>query len=335
MADVTAAGSGGAGLGTRAARWALGGVWLLGIVAGALEGVFADPRPVLLAGYAIALVTAYVLTTPGDRTLDAPRAWTVIACSLVTAWALFASGPPVERIWLFDFVSYLVALLLARGNVVVAGAGAAALIGSGLGWAIAVGGSSAAATALVTAPLLALAVGIVWRLALRRIVARERFHRTAAARSALRDELANDAAAADRHELAEIRDAVEPLLAALAGGEAIDDRAGRELAVVEAGIRDRIRSPWVLRPDLTAMIAERRGAGVDVLLLGERPGVREAIHDGLADALRDLVSRARRGSVTIHAMPPGRDASASVLLDDGETVVRHLLSDEGVELSRR
>ena len=51
--------------------------------------------------------------------------------------------------------------------------------------------------------------------------------------------------------------------------------------------------------------------------------------------LHDIVVGAERGSVTIRAVPPGRAAAVSVLLDDGETAPRLLLLDEdGQAVSR-
>ncbi|OJX70970.1 MAG: hypothetical protein BGO95_11595 [Micrococcales bacterium 73-13] len=335
MADVTAAGSGGAGLGTPGARWAFCAVWALGVLSEGIGATWGPPSAWRLLGYATALVGVLVTTTPGDRTLDRPRAVVVDLAMLASVGALLASGPEVERIWLFDFASYLGALLVARGNVIAGAAGSAVVILGGAGWGLAVAGPGPGVVGLVVTPIMALVVGFIWRAVLRRIVAQERLHRTEAARAELSAQLADEAAAADRRDLAEIGEEAGPLLARLAEGLPINERWRREIEVVEAGIRDRVRSPWLLGPALDATIADRRRAGLDVVLLGERPGPRQRIGGRLGTVLHDIVVGAERGSVTIRAVPPGRAAAVSVLLDDGETAPRLLLLDEdGQAVSR-
>lgn len=325
-----------AGLGTRAARWALVTVWALGVAHGVLgetltpAETLATGAPWRLAAYGCALLGALLLTTPGDGALARGRAAVVAGCALAAALLLFRGGAPVERLWLFDFSSYLPALLIARGNSVLGALGGGLLIGTGVGWAV-TEGTASGAVELVAMPATALVVGVVWNIALRRIVAREQGHRSSAARAALAAEIAEENAIADRRELADVHRQAAPLLTRLAEGEAV---GARELAVTEAAIRDRIRSPWVRHPVLTATITARREAGVDVRLLGESAGGRAPIGDALAHAVADLVARPERGTVTIRAMPAGRAGAVSVLLDDGVAATRVVLAENGAILSQ-
>ena len=334
MADVTASGSGGAGLGTLATRWALGGVWALGVIRSVIQSGWMPTSPLRVAAFGIALIGAIALTTPGDRILDPVEAVLVGCCALGTASLLLASQPAVGRIWLFDFSSYLVALLLARGNSVIGATGCALVVSLGVTWAVLVGGSATATVDLVAVSIMASIVGVTWRLVLRRIVALERFHRTAEARAALDAELAEESALADRRELAEVWRAAGPLLGMVAEGRTLDGALIRELAVAEASIRDRIRSPWVVSPELARVISDRRRQGVDVLVLGEASGPRTTIPPELAGALVSLVARQHAGRIVIRAVPPGREDAVSVLLAGDGSISRILLADDGTVISR-
>lgn len=334
MERLTAANGVGAGLGTPAARWALCIAWALGVVHGLLAGVFARQDPWQLGAYACVLAGVFLVTRPGRGALDRMPAAGVAGCSLAAALLIFADGAPAGRIWLFDFASYLPALLVARGSLVIGVTGAALLVAIGGGGVLLAGGTPRTVAELIAIPVTALAVGVAWNVALRRIVARERMHRSNAARDALAAEIAEEAASRNRRELAAVRRQAAPLLTRLARGEVVDDRLRSELSATEAAIRDQIRFPWIPHLVLTAAISRRRRAGVAVLLLGESAGPRQPMSDGLARAVAALIDGLGSGSITIRALPSGRAGAVSVLLDDGAAATRVVLDGGGAVLSR-
>lgn len=336
MGDVTAAGSGGAGLGTQAARWALLAVWALGALTAAIQGDFEQLDLVRVSAYLVSLPSVILLTTPGDRTLDRPRALAVVSFALATAALVFSSDPTLRQTWLFNLSVYIVALLIARGNATAGGVGGAILIALGAACAWADGWTATAVAELVGIPIVALLVGSVWRLALRRIVASERRHRSEQAHAALAAELAEQTAASDRRELTEVFSQVVLPLSLLARGRELDERFRSELTLIEATIRDRIRAPWAQHPALAKTIAAQRRVGVDVLLLGEREEpLSEQLSMAAAGLIEAALDRVAYGSVTLRVAPPGREHVLSVLLRGDAQTMRVLLAADGSVLSQR
>lgn len=330
MAEVRELGTGGGGLGTGAARWALSAVWALGVLHMVLNGRIDPLDPRLLAAHTASLLGAFLLTAPGDRVLDRPRAIAVAAASLTTAVLVYSLQPPLEYLYTYNFGSYLVALLLVRGNVLVAGIGSGLYLVSGWCWALL--RPDATVTGVVSfmaVPTAALITGIIWLVSLARTVAAERERRLEEAEARLAADLADQAAARDRRELAEISGELGPLLLGIARGDPLDARVHRELRIAEATIRDRLRAPWSLHPVLAAAIAERRRAGVEVLLLGERAEPNARIRDELAAAIVAIIGAVEYGAVTIRAVPRGRGPAISVLVESADRVDRLELAENG------
>lgn len=340
--DVTAHGTGGAGLGTRPARYALIAVWVLGLTNGFITGLVA--RPADLLAYLIALLGVLVLTGRGDDILPpTAAALVVVASGLTVALALWtvpiATGP-----WLVDFASYLLGLLIARGNRLAGTVGAVAGLLVVLVAATAQPADPVAVAELLTVPALAVAAGVLWRMVLRQIVRQERAHRTQAARAARDIRIAREATERHRAELQTIHDQAGPLLRAIADGDPLDPQTQHRLTVVEATVRDRIRSPGLAHPDLVSAVARCRRAGVRVLLLGAadnlpddpaavRPG--RELSDELAAAVGMLIAPVTDGSITIRAIPAGRDGAVSVLVAGSAGTERALLAADGTVLHRQ
>jgi len=334
VADLTAHGTSGAGLGTRAGRWALVSGWVLGVLSGWIAGALA--RPVDLLAYLLALVGAVVLTGRGDDVLRRGSALAVVLCAAGAA-ALTVSAVPVKADpWLVDFSFYLVALLIPRGNGRSGALGAAVLLAIVLAGAQASSATARELIGVLTLPATALMVGIVWRVALARIVVREHASRSRAARLALALQVEQEAARRSRSELSRIRDLAEPLLREIAQGADLDPARRHRLSIGEAAIRDRIRSPQLQHPALVAAVARRRQAGVRVLLLGEAEegAAGGGIGDALVDAVVQLLEPVVAGSVTIRAIPAGRGAAVSVLLTDSSRTERVLVAADGTVIER-
>lgn len=320
------------GLGTPAARWAMAAIWLLSIAWGAIAGVFAELELVDLLPYATLLIGGYLLCTPGNQPLSPPRAVGVVAAALVADVFVLRALTIVQDSWLLSLAYYLVALLIARGNSIIGGIGAAITLGYGLAWAILAGAAPEAVLDLLAIPVIAIVVGVVWRLVLRRVVERERVHRGDAARAERQTRVAAEAMEANRRELAAIGVRARPLLARIAAGEPLE-RLRVDLRVTEGAVRDRIRSPGLQHPILIDAIAACRRAGVEVLLLGEQ-GTENPPERGCVEAISALIADARAGRVTVRILPPGRDAAASVVHQDGDGVRRTMIAADGSVLTR-
>lgn len=326
MGDLTATATGATGLGLPATRWALALVWLLGVAWGAVGGSFDSPGLGVLLPYVTLAVGGFLLTEPGDRPLGMLRALGVAACSLTSVALVLATLNVVGDSWLASLGYYLVALLIARGNVVVGGVGVSVTLAVGLGWGVASGGSAGAVLEMLAVPVMAAIAGVVWQLTLRRVVSLEQGHRSDAARAVREAQISVESAEANRKELTEIRTAVEPLLTLIANGVPVD-LIRRDLEVIEGAIRDRIRVPALQSPALNDAIAGCRGRGAHVVLLGERDSAE--VEAGLLDALMVLIHEVDRGRVTVRLVPPGRGSGASVVFEEEGALRRVVLAQNG------
>ena len=332
MGDVTATGTGATGLGTPTARWALAAVWLLSIAWGAITGAFAELTLVRILPYAVLLIGGYLLSAPGNQPLSPPRAVGVVAAALAADVLVLRALTVVQDSWLRSLAYYLVALLIARGNSIIGGIGAAVTLGYGLTWGVLTRAAPDAVVELLAVPLIAIVAGVIWRVVLRQMVARERLDRADAVRAELQARADAEAVEASRRELAEIARQARPLLDRIVAGEPLGELRV-DLRVTEGAIRDRIRSPGLQRPILTDAIAERRRAGVDVLLLGEHATETPLTQDSI-ETIGALIAEADSGRVTVRILPPGRDAVASVVHQRGDGVRRTMIGAVGAVLAR-
>ena len=353
MGDLTVKRTGATWLGIPTTRWALAAILPLGVAWGALTGAFAELNLVRILPYAVLLIGGYLLSAPGNQPLSPPRAVGVVAAALAADVLVLRALTVVQDSWLRSLAYYLVALLIARGNSIIGGIGAAVTLGYGLTWGVLTRAAPDAVVELLAVPLIAIVAGVIWRVVLRQMVARERLDRADAVRAELQARADAEAVEASRRELAEsshsacrgisppqkserpprlIARQARPLLDRIVAGEPLGELRV-DLRVTEGAIRDRIRSPGLQRPILTDAIAERRRAGVDVLLLGEHATETPLTQDCI-ETIGALIAEADSGRVTVRILPPGRDAVASVVHQRGDGVRRTMIGADGAVLAR-
>ncbi len=333
MADLTSVSTGAGGLGTPSARWALLTVWALGVVSDTLRGAVAPPFGSELLALPFGLVSATVLTTRGDDALSSRRAIVVGGAAVISAAGALASGAELGHTWSFNLAAYVVALLLPRGNVRAGLVSGAAIGVLGLAWGIASRASLAQFVDLLALPMLALVVGAVWRGLLGRIVRRELTYNREAERAAMAAQVAEASGVAIRTELAEIATDVGDLLDIIGEGRPLDDELVDAITVAEADVRDRIRSPNLRHSALRAGIDRARRRGVQVQLLGSSSQP-SALTDLLAERLVETLDAVDAGTVTVRAIPPGRQGAVSLLRAGEETSERLIFAADGRLLSR-
>ena len=266
MEDVTSSGSGAAGLATRAARWTIALAWAMGLCSGLLSGFLSTGTPVVWLGYALALLGTFLLTDPRDAPLTLWRALAVVACSVAIAVIVLAQRP-TGAVYLFDFASFLVALLIARGNARQGVLGGALMVLAAVAWGWATGAQPTAVAALISLAVMAQVLGPLWRLVLRWIVGRVRGHRSA---SAAAERITQAALQADRLrviELNQVRAMAEPVLREIAAGVPLTGELRRRIAIVEGALRDRLRAPAFQQPVLIDAVASLRADETDVTVI--------------------------------------------------------------------
>ncbi len=333
MARVTSPSTGGGGLGMPATRWALLTAWVLGVLSDVLGGAVAPPFWNELLALPFGLFGALVLTTRGDRALTPGRAAGVAASAVLSASGALMSGAPLGQTWSFNFASYLVALLIPRGNPRAGLAGGSLIVLLGAASARMQDASGTAMFGLLALPVLALVIGVTWRWLLGRIVDRELTHERDGERAAMAEEIARASIEATHTELAEIGAEVGAILHAIGEGQCLDDASVTEIAVVEASVRDRIRSPQLRDASLSAAIERARRRGVGILVLGSSSHDR-AITGSLATSIAEVIDGVGTGVLTLRGIPSGREGAVSVLRTDGQASERLVFDTDGRLLAR-
>ena len=309
-------GLGAAGFDRGRARWALVVVWVTGVAYGFIGGSLPSRSPMIVLAYLACLAASLLLTSRRPAPLTVAQAGALGVC------AVFSSAVSLQfdaaDSWLLQFPSYLVAMLIPRGNPVLGGVPGAAIVALVIGWGIGTGQPPEQLVGMLADPIAGLLVGFSWLYALRYFVGRERATREAAADARASEAAAVAAGEAATAELAGVEAVVAPLLGDLAAGRELDDAFRTDLSIAEAVVRDRIRVPQLRHPQLEEALIRARRRGVRVLLVGE-PSGSVGLDDATAGTLTDLVASMASGAVTIRAVP-GRPLT--VVLDRGGEVDR-------------
>lgn len=360
MASVGAlaeARTGATGFGTPAGRFIMVAAWML-IVFGA---ILHDQLP--LTTWAIGplgagLVGALLVTHPGANKLRPALAVAAMVCAAIAGTVIFGMQLQNEMLWLYTYASYVLGALAGRGNMLTATVGSGIVWGLGAVWAWLNGAAVSGYLLVLSMPVLVVAICVTWNLALARVATRDMQYRSESERSRLAEAAAERHTASSREELAVVRREVGPLLARLAAGEPISGDFQLELRVAEARVRDRIRSPYLLHPELEAAVLQARLRGDEVILIGEsrllephlfEPGLGENFADGpdpepttgqignaLAHAVADQLNAIEENvAITIRSMPTGSQAALSLLIR-GETETHHTrFTHDGKVLTER
>jgi hypothetical protein len=340
MGTLTAQATGAAGLATRGARWAFLFAWAMGGAKAIIEGKFDPSSPIILSACVLLLTGVILLTHREDLPLHGLRAVAVPVLALAALGLELAVGPDEALLWLLHFPGYLIAALFVRGNTVLGAVGTGLYLVALTGWIFYHGLPAESAFQILMPSLVAFAVGIVWQQVLRGVVRRELAHRSEAAEHARQIRAEREAAERTRRELDLVRSKTEHALIRLRDGAPLDEAFRTELAVIEGGIRDRIRSPRLQHPDLDRAIAMARARGASVTVLAEGSpgspplGEREArevaaILQDTADADSLVIAWTEPGLVSVVARSGDRSERRVVEVDPTGVGPRPAGPDDG------
>ncbi|SIS13046.1 hypothetical protein [Microbacterium sp. RURRCA19A] len=319
----------GSGLDGLPARVALLFVWMTGIAHGLEVHAFAVDTGLVLLAYALAAVAAVAVTLPPRGRLPAAPTAAVVSLGATIAVIVLTSPDVSHIVWLFDFASYPIALLIPRGRPLVGGVCLVLLIAAGTGWALTSGEADPSWGRIVSGPLVAGAIGFIWLSTLRRIVRRETSARSDRERAEMLSDAAVTATRAYQDELARVTDESEPLLRDIAAADHLDERTQRRIGIVEGRIRDRLRAGDLFHPRVTAAIDAAREGGVRVLLIGGGGVDDEGISDELADRIVEILELPGLEHVTVRRLPPGRTAAVSAVAGTTQGTVRAAFDRSG------
>lgn len=318
---------GSSGLGTRAVRWALVGSVLASTIYLAFALRPAQNEAALLTGCVLLTIAMILLTKPGEERLPQGRAFLTAGSALGSIlFSLAGSDGPGSGLWAVDLGSYVFALLIVRGHPRVGGIAGSLAIAVILSWSVLRAPGLHETLLTIGHPIVSLIVGFVWLHALQRIADRSRRLGDESARAAFEAQVVEEAIAQSQREIAAIEARTAPLFARIASEAALSQDDRDEARVLEAELRDWLRSPDLAVAAVAAAAASARGRGVEVVLLGSpNPGDR-AISASILVRIAELIGSAEHGRVTVR-----RSASAriTVLIDTGAltTTRRWELSD--------
>lgn len=124
-----------------------------------------------------------------------------------------------------------------------------------------------------------------------------------------------------------------PWLRRIASGIPLDDAERRACLFLEASIRDVLRAPGLVGPELDRVVAAARERGVEVVLLDD--GSLDGAPARLRVAARKLVAARIAGTddgrVTARISPPGRDEVATILRTTSGAAERIVLRRSDLE----
>ena len=323
MASIGRGDATSSGLSTTAARWIMVLVWCTGVVHGVLLGEFSASGPWGVVAYAAALVSAILLTMPNPGPLPKTIAVFLVSCAVIATLIVLVQYSGPDTVWLLKFSSYVVALSIPRGNPVIGGLGGVLIVGLAVSWAVDVRTDPGDVVSMLANPVMAPIAGFIWLFVTRRFVGREQRARHAAAEAEARQRVAVDVLERFREDLAEIRGVVHEPLERIVAGHPIDDLERTRVRIAEARVRDGIRAPQLRDPRLDAAIAEARGRGVEVVVLGEPDRGRRLDPETVAELVA-LVYTPGVTRITLRSLPSGRRGDVSVVLD-GEADSRNVV----------
>jgi len=287
-------------------------VWATGVARGLLEGVFSPPSPLVIGAHLAVLVGVFLLTDRKDQPLGRGRGVAVAGIALAATSAVLRTTSEAVDVWLIDFSAYLLALMLARGNVMLGIGGGATQVVMILAWGWATDQPFAGTVAMLSIPVLSYILGILWRVVLNWIVRAERAHRSERA-SAERESAAADAASRRfRRELEKVRAEVEPTLRSLHDGYEIDHAMVSRVSALEGAIRDRTFSPSLQHPRIARAAADARTRGVSIAMVADEIGPLTAVTESAATAIARAIDEMTEGSVVI-SVDPAHPAAVTVV----------------------
>lgn len=308
---------GSSGLGTRAVRWALSGS-ALGSGIFLLLSLPSSQSAVAISVCALLTVAMFALTTPGEGRLPPARALLAaggaLGCIILTLAITEHTG---SGLWTVDLGSYVFALLVVRGHTRVGGGAGALAVAIILGWSWLQGIGPSETLLIVGRPLTSLVVGFVWLHVLQRIAERSRILDDDSARAKFEAQVIEQATAQSQREIAEIERRTAPLFERIAGLPTLSQADRDEARVLEAELRDWLRSPDLAAPAVSLAAALARGRGVEVVLLGAPESSERAVNSPVFHRIAELINTVESGRVTVRRAADDRKR-ITLLIDTGE-----------------
>ena len=287
-----------------------------------------QPWPTFVAVIIFAAACVAITLDTGERLSLRVSIFVIVAGvmnSFLVSWQLINLG---YSQWFVGAGAIALLFVSMRGRIGLAWLGFALLCVPTVIWGITVEGRLIDAVLVLARQVPALIIGTLFATALQGTAERVR---RLTAESMLRAgaEAATTATAREREErLLSLGEFATPLLEKLASGAAITPADRLEYALAEAELRDGLRAPSLVLPDVSAAARSARRRGVEVVLLDDSdPSV---LGPGdlarAASRIAALINASKGGRVTARLLPPGRGTIATIVVDGAEHVSEDVLT---------
>ena len=280
-----------------------------------------EPAPTAVAVALFGAVCLALTLDTGDRLSLRVTLFVILAGAvncLLVSWELLALG---YSQWFIGSATVALFYLSLRGRIALAWLGFALLCGVTFIWGITEGRFSDAVL-VMSRQLPVLIVGTLFATGLRRTGDEIRRLTTEGTLRA-GAEAATIATAREREErLLALGEFATSMLEKLASGAPITPADRLEYALAEAELRDGLRAPSLVLPDVSAAARSARRRGVEVVLLDDSDPSLLGPGDlaRAASRISALINASRGGRVTARLLPPGRGTIATIVVDGAEHV---------------
>ncbi|GAA4482262.1 hypothetical protein GCM10023094_31870 [Rhodococcus olei] len=290
--------------------------------------------PIAVAVAAVSVGAVAIVRAPGDplpmRPTWALTALGPVAVALVLGVLPIPVSSPLQT-WPLGAVTAIYAFLCVRGRPGFAWLGMLSTITTCVVWATLTGQGPAHGLVMSVINLAPLLMATFFAYTIRPsaraiFTLREQTTRRAAA------EAADSAILEERdRQLRRLDEQARPLLARIAAGDALSADERLACRLLEAHLRDSVRAPALTDPAVVAAARSARGRGVEVILLDDHAmdhATAEARRRFL-DSVAEELFAAEAGAVTVRILPPGRDATATILCSTADSVRRVEFGSDG------
>lgn len=250
---------------------------------------------------------------------------TGLAICLLVSWELLDLG---YSQWFVGSATVAFFYMSLRGRIALSWLGFAVVCAATLIWGITVEGRLDDAVFVLSRQLPVLIVGTLFAVGLRRTGDEIRRLTTEGTLRA-GAEAATIATAREREErLLALGELATPMLEKLASGATITAADRLEYALAEAELRDGLRAPSLVLPDVSAAARSARRRGVEVVLLDDSDPSLLGPGDlaRAASRIAALINASRGGRVTARLLPPGRGTIATIVVDGAEHLSEEVLT---------
>ena len=287
---------------------------------------------------ALLWVALIILAIPGTQPFSLASTLSVVvlgaAITAVSSWNIVDLTATGYATWHMGAVTFLMLVLAIRGRGRFAWIGFALFAAITITWSIFDEGDTLIGVNLAARQAATLLIGTLFAALLRR----SRLTISAIQASQLSRAASEAATDAETHErsqhYARLETEARPALERIAHGAPFTPTELEQFALLEASLRDGIRAAGLSSSALAIETRAARERGVHVILLDDRGSdLGEHERNLVESALTEQLRATELGTITARLSPYERDEIATIVVDEGGTFRRVVVTHDGVNVA--